>query len=560
MTGSLFRGASSPPQATAEFWRVAQIPRRAYSAAEQEQIRQSMTATLRRPEGKGELWVTQAVSLFDLSFAGGLVGSIPVGLGKTLTSLLAPTVWQRVRPLLLVPAALVDKTKRAYRELSAHWRINPSIRIKSYEWLGRVGAKRFLDEWLPDIIVTDESHYLANPSAGVTRRVVRYLRAHKDCIFVALSGTITKRSIKDYAHLVELAYARNPINTPIPLSFHDLMSWADVLDEGGGGSNPGVLTHLCTDEERKTGIRGVRSAFRRRLTETLGFVQINGGDGEVDIPIVIETPELDPPLPVQRALNQMRADWATPDGTEFLSAIELWRHCRELALGFYYRWTVPPPPPWAEARKAWAKAARWIIESGRKHVDTVLDATHAIDKGLYPEYAETLEAWRNVRDSFEPATEAVWVSPHVIEWVESYLTTHHKATPHLIWVEHRAMGEALSRRTGLRFYAPDDHTGRSILDHPQRESAILSWHACRTGFDLPWASRNVIISPLTSGRGIEQLLGRTHRRGQKADVVNVIIPVWCEEHYKAIEQSRADAAYIEATLGASQKLLKADWA
>mgnify|MGYP007071577867 CR=1 FL=1 len=556
--GDLFRGGS-PPQSTAEFWRVASIPRRIYSASEQETIRQEMTKLLRRPGGQGELWTSQAVSLFDLSFAGGLVGAIPAGNGKTLISLLAPTVWRCARPVLLVPAALVEKTKRAYRELSAHWRMSPSIRVWSYEWLGRTGAKQALDEWRPDIIVADEGHYLANTSAGVTRRVGRYLKANPETIFAVMSGTISKRSVLDYAHLVEWAFRRSPISTPVPLAFQELVTWASVIDEGAApDADPGILWHLCNDEEQaRGGLSAIRSAYRRRLTETQGFVQVNGGDGEVTIPLIISTTRPDLPRGLAEALREMRDSWQTPDGVEFLTAMERWRHCRELALGFYYRWTTQPPPEWREARKAWAATARWIVEHGRKHVDTVLDASLAIDRGQYPEYAPILEAWRGIKDTFEPETEAVWLDDHVIKWADHWLTKH--KGPHLIWVEHRTMGERLSHALGLPFYCPEDARGRSLLDHNVRQSAILSAHACKQGFDLQWCSSNVILGPLTSARGWEQKLARTHRVKQKADQVTVMVPIWCDEHQMAIDQAISDAHYLRDSLGNSQRLLHADW-
>jgi hypothetical protein len=552
----------SPPQQTSELWRILAIPRRTYSDLEQQQIAKGMTDLLRRPGGQGELWTTQGTALFDLSFAGGLVAPIPVGMGKTLISLLAPTVWKRTRPLLLVPAALVDKTKRAFRELSQHWKIVPSIRIWSYQWLGTVGAKDALKHWAPDIIVCDEAHYIANTSAGVTRRLKRYLEGNPECVFAAMSGTLQKRSLWDFAHIVKWAFRRTPQHCPIPLTFADLEAWASVLDEKTGqdrGTIPdiGALSLLVGPHAIDPTVQDVRLAFGRRFSETLGVVAANGGDGVCAASLTIATPTLTPPPEISQALAQMRADWATPDGVEFLDAISLWRHCRELALGFYYRWTTQPPELWRMARKEWAAISRWIIEHGRKHVDTVQDAANSIDRGEYPEFVPYLERWRAVEPDFEPETEAVWLSNHMLDWVNEDVSD--RVT--LYWVEHRAMGEALARRTGLDFYAPIcERTKRSILDHPKRTSAIVSWNACRTGFDLPWASRNVIVSPPTNARAWEQLLGRTHRKGQLADEVNVIVPVWCPEHRNAIDQAVADAHCNRDMMGSTQKLLLADWA
>lgn len=71
---------------------------------------------------------------------GGLFGPIPVGEGKTLISLLAPYLLQAQRPVLLLPAMLVEKTHRERAELSKHWHIPLNIRLISIESLGRVNS------------------------------------------------------------------------------------------------------------------------------------------------------------------------------------------------------------------------------------------------------------------------------------------------------------------------------------------------------------------------------------------------------------------------------------
>jgi hypothetical protein len=255
----------------------------------------------------------------------------------------------------------------------------------------------------------------------------------------------------------------------------------------------------------------------------------------------------------------MRAKWATPDGTEFLDAVALWRHCRELALGFYYRWNPLPPKPWIEARKVWAAWSRYIIQNGRRHCDTELQVIQAVDAGHYPEAEEPLAQWRAIRDTYVPTTEAVWLSDYVLDHI---IELAHDDPPALIWTEHTAFAERLALKSGFPFYGrgAKSKTGRSILDHTiAMGPAIVSIKSVGEGFNLQHFSRNIVTSIPTNGIAWEQLLGRTDREGQKADEITCTVIVTCQEHSNALEQAKADARFVESTTGQKQTLLKADW-
>jgi hypothetical protein len=63
---------------------------------------------------------------------------------------------------------------------------------------------------------------------------------------------------------------------------------------------------------------------------------------------------------------------------------------------------------------------------------------------------------------------------------------------------------------------------------------------------------------MTGSDGWEQLLGRTHRTGQKADTVFVEFLFGCLEHFDAIERAQARATMALDTIGDRPKLLSAD--
>src|SRR5262245_65169047 len=96
-------------RATAEVARILALPRRDPSASE---VTDELTGLLRTSRGTMRLRPVQALALHDLGVYGGAFCPIGVGEGKTLITLLAPYVLEAQRPLLLLPAALIEKTER----------------------------------------------------------------------------------------------------------------------------------------------------------------------------------------------------------------------------------------------------------------------------------------------------------------------------------------------------------------------------------------------------------------------------------------------------------------
>ncbi len=120
---------------TLELERILALPRREPTA--NAELVEGLTAVLKTPQGTQTLREVQALALHDIGVHRG--GFLPVGVGegKTLISLLAPYVLDAKRPLLLLPASLIEKTERERKLLSRHWRIHRDIRLVSYEMLGR---------------------------------------------------------------------------------------------------------------------------------------------------------------------------------------------------------------------------------------------------------------------------------------------------------------------------------------------------------------------------------------------------------------------------------------
>ena len=193
-----------------ELERILALPRRTKPPAGAEDL----SSVLRAPHGKQVLRPVQAQALAEIHCLRGLLGAIRVGGGKTLITYLAPTMVGATRPVLLLPAKLRAKTLRDFEELGRHWSAGAVPKILSYEKLGHPGGADDLQALEPDMIIADEVHRLKNLRAACTRRVGRYLEGREGVVFVGLSGTVTSRSLLDFAHLAEWALGQG---APVPL-------------------------------------------------------------------------------------------------------------------------------------------------------------------------------------------------------------------------------------------------------------------------------------------------------------------------------------------------------
>jgi hypothetical protein len=253
-------------QRETEFDRIDALPRRVWSDTDAADLASALTEVLRMPHGDQTLRPIQAVALGEIAWVGGLVSPIRVGGGTTLVSFLAPTVLGAKKPLLVLPAKLVGKTERELAVYRRHWRILRRFEIVSYEKLGRVGAAKFLEDGQYDCVIADEAHRLKNPKAGVTRRVKRYvehpLKNGRRVKFLCLSGTLIKRSLRDWSTMSDWALGEH---SPAPRKWAIIESWRAVLDPDGDDAGIGPMVRWI---DARAG-EGVREAYRRRVTESI---------------------------------------------------------------------------------------------------------------------------------------------------------------------------------------------------------------------------------------------------------------------------------------------------
>ena len=531
---------------TSELLRIAALLRRDWQTDSKE-LAKLLTDELKTPKGSMQLWPVQAAALADCYDCGGLFAPIAVGKGKALISILAPVVMEAERPLLLVPAQLREQTrKQVLPEMRKHWQLHDNLKIVGYSELSVVSGKDLLEEIRPDLIVLDEAHSVKNDKAARTRRLRRYLKAHPDTRIVALSGTMTRKSLREYWRI--LLWALGEKRAPLPRHWRELQDWADALDEDVDEESrlaPGALERiLCEPGEP------ARLGYRRRLVESPGVVATS--EEELGTSLRIIPMNFKQPGAVHGALSNLRSTWETPNGDPIVEAVDLWRHARELALGFWYRWDPPAPKRWLDARREWKVFVRNLI-SRNQEFDSELQVWNfcEADPDRSPEWMQ----WESIKDDFKPNVVAEWISDFALRLATRWLDVT-QPEGGIVWVEHVEFGKKLAAMSGYPYFGAGTKAAEELLT--ARGPVILSIAAHSEGKNLQHYSRNLVVSPPSSGKRWEQLLGRTHRPGQKADEVFVGYFATTPEQHASFQSAMNEARYIEETIGARQKLLYAD--
>lgn len=509
--------------------------------------------------GKAGLWPTQLAALVEAEKAWGLFGAMGVGSGKSIVSLLLTDVFDAKKSVLLVPSSLKNQLQtRDFLDYGRHFKLPlDRITVVSYDELSVATGAFVLDQIEPDLIIADEVHHIARVASARTKRFIRYLQTHPGTRFCGMSGTITRRSLRDMSHLCEIALRAG---SPMPYRWSDLQEWADALDAIRDPIPIGALRALIdpSDPRLKLGPeeqrQAAREGFRSRLVDTTGVVATSESWEGASLVIKALRPVV--PKSVQQAISTLLKTWEV-GGEEIEDAMRLTEVARQLALGFYYKWLWPndvPDREWLEARAAWHKCVRLILQRSRAGLDSPLLVSRAVKGGQIDDWAtvNAWQAWQLVKDRPAPPVEPVWIDDFAIraalDWAKA------SPEPAIIWYSHNAVGDALSDG-GYIVYGSGTDAGEA---DPEREKIIVcSIRAQGTGKNLQRYARSLVVEPPASGSAWEQLLGRMHRPGQLADEVNYEMFAHTQELEDAPLRAVADALYVQQTQGQRQKLLVA---
>lgn len=612
-------GSKLPVQPSPDLTRIVALPRRDQpSDAEAKRLAEFITARLRRennacsceaiqreygmvdpetgqtPGCIRSLRPVQAWALLEIFTKRGLLGPIGVGHGKTILDLLAALTMPECRTaVLLVPPGLVKQLVRDYRIVGQHFRMPsmithdanafsalvpgaPALHVFPYSKLSRPESTDYLERVLkPDTIIADEVHKLKRADTATTSRVLRYFKNHPETRFCGWSGSLTDKSIKDYAHLSALALR---LDSPLPINPEIVDDWARCLDPGDAPCPEGALEQLMEPGEH------VLHAFHRRLTQSAGVVatRVAAVDAELEIaereapPIPTRPgrfqPDEKPPMSLAKAISMARA-WKRPDGEPIPDALQRNATLIRLACGFFYRWRFPlvggQPQSianilaWLDIRKQWAAEVRAAIKRRREHFDSERLARNAAerfygdrpitDKKLPVWESVTYPMWKEIEHTVVHETEPVWIDHYLAEDAAEWA----KENRGIVWYSEAAWGEKVAELAGLPRFGGGKEAAKQIVQYDGRTSIIASIDSHGTGRDgLQFKyHENLVGNPGSSNEEWEQLLGRTHRVGQKSNRVRTLFYRHTPELVRCVNQALRRAGYVQGTMGSDQKLV-----
>lgn len=530
--------------------RVLSLPRREPASPE---LIAALSASLRaRPfNDAGEpnvLRPAQAEVLREAYEYGGVFAPMQVGAGKSLPTLLLPTLLRSSRPVLMVPASLREKTRRDFARYRKDWFVRLPT-IVSYESMSRVDRDTYLSggpsSLNPDLLMLDEAHHVRNDSAR-TRKVARCIEACKPVV-VCLSGTLITENLLDYHH--QAVWCLNE-RAPVPTRRTDAERWASALDRDLGPLKRQPMGAL----------EYIPGGYHEWFRSSRGVVPTSGSDCTASIQLSIWKPEL--PEALKQIIEGVSISSLRPDG-ELLDEWELPDCQSQLALGFYYVWNPLPPDWWLAPRRAWRQFVRDILDARLEGFDSEAQIVNALDRG--PELGihvvsdrpevpgaeeglRLLTEWRNVRDQFEPNTVPVWIDDGVLREAAAVA----KREPTLVWVRYRAAGQKL-HELGLPYY------GGGQDPEGARGSIALSIAAHGTGRNMQAWCRSLVLTPMANADAWEQLIGRTHRSNQRSDTVYVQVIGTIDYHSVTLGRVLSQAHAIAHASGFDHKLTIADW-
>lgn len=565
----------SPVGNSSDFERIKSLPRRRLIIADDHVVIESFDGTKKRipdltryfaknPQKPTlKLWPLQNAALWEMYYADGLYAPIAVGGGKTLISLLAPRAMGSQRAVILVKPQLRDQLfTRDMPFYGQHFEIPwDVIKVVAYSELSSQKNSDILERIRPDLIIADEAQSL-RPAGGASsaraRRFRRYMKAFPETRFVALSGTMARRSIKDFSSLIHYALKKN---APMPRDFGVLEEWAMALDVPRGDveqKEPGVLTFFCKDGESP------RKGFQRRISETPGVV--SSVEASIDIPLCVNG--LRPPIPekVKEALHNLYEDWKLGDEV-FADHLQLASAARQLSAGFWYEWQWPngvKDVEWILKRRAWYRTVRQFLHAtNRANMDSEALVVQAVVndrvKGEWgKKLKETYFPWIEVKDRTSPQTVARWVDPFLItDAVKWGRDTIRAGRTGIIFFEHQAVGDALRSFGHWPVFGQGEDAG--ILAHASKDPVICCTIGSQSvGKNLQSWSNMLIMTPPSMGAAWEQMIGRVRRPGQVADKILVDVYVHTDVYHRALDSAFADAEFIDEVQGTPQMLLAAN--
>lgn len=520
--------------------------------------RVNMLFSLLYKTNKYKLNKDQEKAIIEILTEGAGFAVLGVGSGKTLLSFLLTYIFD-LPTLLLCPADLRNNADIEFAKFRKHFNIAMPD-ICSYGQLSVSNFSNYLDKNKPKLIICDEAHKLKSLSSVRTKRLFNYLLENPSTKFIGMTGTVTAKSLHDYAHLFEAALGDR---SPIPRDGEDLIIWDEHIApsdlpnrwqwiELSGLANKYGYKLEGTNKDKKLTIQ---KAYREHLVNSSG-VHFSTKPSIGSSLVLFAKKNIGYPQKLKDLEKEIRASKCLPNGEVFPNDAAESRSLFQIAHGFYYIWDWHGIADhirfdWTYARSDWNRGLRaYLSGKYQKNLDApslveqrIKNGGHDIPKWLI----QSFKSWEKVRDKANPSTIPIWIDDYLINYALNYCLG---SNPIILWYKFKACADKL--RPYIKVY----EAGQDI-DLKKHHCALSLSYA--TGHNLQSWDDNFFLTPMRSGLIWEQALGRTHRQGQASDIVRAAIP---QHHTKFVDRLASaiqEAKYIQETTGNLQKLCYASW-
>ena len=464
----------------------------------------------------------------------------------------------------------------------------------------------------PGLVIVDEAHHFARSSSARTKRLRNLIKKFSP-EFVCMSGTMTGKSIKDYHHLVAWSLK---MGSPVPLNNSMVAEWGSILDaptgagavewEGNDMANgAGPLKPLIRwarntfpDREYTEDVAGFRLAYSDRLVATGGVVTSKGKTLGVTLRIenvpVENASQCDGWTDLNDHIRRIEEDWSTPDGDPIDHAIHQFKWMFELSsAGFYNSQFWPDVSTYAQRKRMTEQEAEIILEMAAEYLDhhrsylgelrewlkyrakpgmdtPFLVASDMRHNGAKNVSADLHTAWLEMCEKDFPGRpdrdkRVVRVCPFKVNSAVAWAAALPKGKGGIVWVFNQGVGvwtHELLQEAGIdSLHCPAGRVGNETISDPAHADRIMvaSITAHCTGKNLQHFQHQYFVQWPRSAKMAEQVLGRLHRSGQKADEIVATTSHTLDFDHLNFAACLNDALYIHQTIKARQKVIYANY-
>jgi hypothetical protein len=340
----------------------------------------------------------------------------------------------------------------------------------------------------------------------------------------------------------------------------------------------------CPKAAQGTSIRAARAAYKLRFRSCPGVVPMS----DDALGVGLEISNLPCPMPnaqTQELMDAVKRDWISPDGRILTYGLEQHQVLSQLTCGFWIRHYWPEAhPKLREVQRAYRlredyhKLLRPFFSSaisrkleldtprqvGRWHADK--GSTHGAFDHLYEAWTDWKEIDRRLEPSEKPEkvmlSELVMVDTFKVDLAVAWARKHREG---IIWCEHTLFADvvhaALVNAALKRVNVLRKAQGASWLrsDGSHGSICVANRKAHHEGKNLQDHQHQLFLQWCRPQSHMEQLLGRVHRIGQKAERLVVHTARVTEFDHMTVCATLWDTVYDKQTQGGSKKLLFADW-